>query len=350
MTMVSGQLAPDGTLTAYKLVEDTTNAYHTLGTTAFYSVTSGTLYTFNVVVKGNGRNIYSVAISGTGVGANQIVNFDLTTGTPTTTSGTPIARSINLGNGWFQCFITVVAAATSTIQLFQNPNGVPYLGDGVSGLFILNPDLRPTNSGALLPPYQRVNTATDYDTVGFPLYLKCNGISSAMSTNSIDFTATDKMTVVTGVRKLSDVEVRLLLELSINTNLNNGAFVIAPNYNSNNDSQGPYWGAQVRGNVLIGLTSAPSFQSPITGVNTLKCNSSASLAELRNNGTIVATNNSSQGPTMYGNYPLYLFARNQASFFFNGNFYGAIIRGAQSDISSVVQTENYMAKQTGITF
>ena len=38
-----------------------------------------------------------------------------------------------------------------------------------------------------IPTYQRVTTGTDYDTEGFPLYLKANGTSSTMKTNSIDF-------------------------------------------------------------------------------------------------------------------------------------------------------------------
>ncbi len=65
-------------------------------------------------------------------------------------------------------------------------------------------DLCPANAGTNLLAYQRVNTNTDYDTVGFPKYLKFDGVDDSLATNSIDFSATDEMTVWSGVRKLSD--------------------------------------------------------------------------------------------------------------------------------------------------
>jgi hypothetical protein len=42
-------------------------------------------------------------------------------------------------------------------------------------------DLRPANSPSNIPAYQRVNTATDYDTVGFTPYLKFDGGDSLSS-------------------------------------------------------------------------------------------------------------------------------------------------------------------------
>ena len=49
-------------------------------------------------------------------------------------------------------------------------------------------DLRVSNDALNQPAYQRVNTATDYDTVGFKPYLKLNGVNQWLQTNSIDFT------------------------------------------------------------------------------------------------------------------------------------------------------------------
>jgi hypothetical protein len=215
-------------------------------------------------------------------------------------------------------------------------------GDTATSITLWGADLRPTNSGALLPPYQRVNTVSDYDSVGFPLYLKCNGLQSAMSTNSIDFTATDKMTVVTGIRKLSG-SIGMLLELSVDTSVNNGSFWYLTNIGSDGY------------NVSAGGTSHPSINSvigasPTSSVCTLLDSISTPLLVSRLNGTQIAMSSAPQGIGSFGNYPLYLFARNQSQYLLNGQFYGAIIRGAQSDTASVTQTEQYMATKTGITF
>ena len=68
---------------------------------------------------------------------------------------------------------------------------------------VTNADIRVANVGVGLPVYQRVTTSTDYDTVSYPFFLRFDGVDDFLVTNSIDFTATDKMTVAAGVRKLS---------------------------------------------------------------------------------------------------------------------------------------------------
>lgn len=271
------------------------------------------------------------------------VNLLLATDTLSTQSVTTVATNYVLA---FSGAGTVTLSGTATGVLSAGSNTFTATAGTltltVSGSVTLA-DLRPTNSGALLPPYQRVNTATDYDTVGFPLYLKCNGSSSAMSTNSINFTATDKMTVVTGVRKLSDGLLAVLMELSLGAV--GGAFYIATPKASN---VGDYtFSPSGTSAITINTTG---YTAPINNVLTAEDAILTPLAKLRVDGIQKASSSTTQGTGNFGNYPLYLFARNQVSLFFNGQFYGAIIRGAQSDTNSVVQTENYMAKQTGITF
>ena len=50
----------------------------------------------------------------------------------------------------------------------------------------------------------------------------------------------------------------------------------------------------------------------------------------------------------FGNYPLYIGARNQTSSYFNGRLYSLIVRGAQSTLSQIEATELYMKKKVGI--
>lgn len=254
--------------------------------------------------------------------------------------------------------VTLSGTATGTLSAGSNTFTATAgtLTLTVSGSVTLA-DLRPTNAGALLPPYQRVNTASDYDSVGFPLYLKCNGTSSVMSTNSIDFTATDKMTVVTGYSISNSATYAHIL------NLGNALQGSVPGgfWFANTDSARllmvyqlsnvvasyvgfgwpigsapiPLGGRQVFATVMDGAGTTYATSMPYIKNKPINCNWEAQ-------GTIPSPSGK------FGNLPL--FIGRQYITTFNGNFYGAIIRGAASDTASVTQTEQYMATKTGITF
>ena len=278
-------------------------------------------------------------------------SFNLTTmQTSSGEGGTSTGTITPVGDGWYRLTRTTTATTGTQYPSFIAIPTYPRSGGSLSWTpsqvyttLVWGADLRPTNSGALLPPYQRVNTASDYDTVGFPLYLKANGTSSAMSTNSIDFTATDKMTVVTGVRKLSDAAKSYLIELSATSDINNGSFALtAPNSAAVNY-------AWLSKGTIADTLIATTYTAPLNNVVTGLANISGATNTLRVNG-IATSDTNTQGTGVYGNYPLYLFTRSATVPTVAYNFYGAIIRGAQSDTASVTQTENYMATKTGITF
>jgi hypothetical protein len=320
-------LAPDGTTTA-SLIGFTNLAGATLYQLIILPISSGASYTLSLWLKG-------------AVGGETIrIRVDLG-------SGSTALITKTLSSAWEQVIVPCVSVGTtpSTVYILNNLAGT------ATSFYIWHPDLRPTNSGALLPPYQRVNTASDYDSAGFPLYLKCNGSSSAMSTNSIDFTATDKMTVVTGVRKLVDQNNAVLVELSAIANSSNpGSFVIhsplAVSANYATYCVGTGATAQ-------GVVSSLNYLAPISNVLTVLNDIGATTPneiKLKVNGIFTGTQTGDTGTGNFGNYPLYLFTRFGSPYFLNGQFYGAIIRGAQSDTASVTQTEQYMAQKTGITF
>ena len=333
--------------TAGKIVENTQSIAESSTHQCYQSSTvTATHYTASIQVKPAGRDWCAFRLDN---GTAEYAYFNLTgAGSPGTISSVYTASSIDLlPDGYYKLTLTRAATGPIFFTVIMGSTGnniVTYQGDGVSGYFVKNADLRPTNSGALLPPYQRVNTASDYDTVGFPLYLKANGTSSAMSTNSIDFTATDKMTVVTGVRKLSDATRGIIFEFG-SAGILGGFFVGAPPAASD-----PRYSCQFIGTLSSGGTSSGVHVAPETNVITITDTISDSLVQIRINQLFETSNTTSQGTGNFGNYPLYLFARAGTSVWFNGQFYGAIIRGAQSDTASVTQTENYMATKTGITF
>ena len=278
------------------------------------------------------------------------VNLLLATATLSTQSVTTQATSYKLyfaGTG----SITLSGTATGTYSAGSNAITCTAgtLTLTVSGS-VLTADLRPSNIGNNIPAYQRVNTATDYDTAGFPYYLKADGTYTSMSTNSIDFSATDKITTVTGFRNSNNLNYPLI-ELSATSSTNPGSFLISSGSVVNG---GTRIGGQVAGSSSLGYDSPANFAAPISVIVSNAYNiagtTTAERAGLKINGQVQSPTTGGAATTGTGNfgiYPLYLFARNNALWFFNGQFYGAIIRGATTSGSDLTNAESYMNTQSG---
>lgn len=195
---------------------------------------------------------------------------------------------------------------------------------------------------ATLPAaYQRVNTATDYDTVGFPMYLVYNGTSTTAQTfGNVDFSSTDKMTFWTGV-KITTTTALVIAELSANATTNAGAFYLVSNEALNQDA------FLSRGSLAGGSALAPAVAAPRTRVITGIGNIGADTNIIRVNAIEVASNIADQGTGNYGNYPVYVGARGAAASLFVGNIYSMIIRGTASTAAEITSTETYVNGKTG---
>lgn len=195
-------------------------------------------------------------------------------------------------------------------------------------------------------PYQRVTTATDYDAdfSKFPPHLVCDGTDDGMVTPSWDLTSTDKVTVVAGIRKLSDAATGAFLELSATKNSNTGVFAMfAPITPASSDSIFYSKGTIETSAISLALAS------PVTFVAAGLGNISGDTTTIRVNGTQVAQATTDQGTGTYGNYPLYLFRRGGTTLPFNGRFYGLSIIGAALSASDITVLEKFTAAKTGVT-
>ena len=210
----------------------------------------------------------------------------------------------------------------------------------VSGL-VTKADLRVANTGAGLPAYQRVNTATDYDTVGFPHYLKCDGVDDGMVTNSIDFTYTNTMTLVAGLRNLTDT-IAIPVELSSNYN-NPGSMYLSSGADPSNGyralSRGSLEASYGQGSWWLG-------SAPDTSVLAASHNIPGDNTTLRRNGVAQTPGTLDKGSGNFGNYPLYLFRRGGTTLPFNGQFYGLVIVGKLLSDSQLTSTEKYINTKT----
>jgi hypothetical protein len=144
-------IAPDGTLSMDKLVEDTANSGHSVQGTGV-SVTSGIVYTFTIYAKAAERSF--IRINGNTTGLVGAAYYNLSTGALGTVAAGTTASIVNVGNGIYRCVFTRTATATSSVSFLVSvtnaDNVSSYLGDGYSGIYIWGAQLE---AGAFATPY-----------------------------------------------------------------------------------------------------------------------------------------------------------------------------------------------------
>lgn len=337
---------PYGAGFAHKLIESSNTEPHHVY--QFCNTPGGSPNTQTIFLRA-GERFRGRLRFGTNVGFIGHAFFDLAAGQITGQGGLSAATMTAGNDGWWKLAITATTQAgsvnTSLDVFLHDSAGVDsYAGDGTSGIYIWGADLRVANDGINLPPYQRVNTATDYDTQGFPHYLRFDGVDDWLVTPSIDFTATDKMTVFAGVRKLSDAATGALLELSPVADTNAGTFyVLAPGGAGENK-----FVFLTRGSVGLpyAVTTDAAYSAPYSAVVTGRGSISEDVSLLRVNGAQVGTASADQGTGNYGNYPLYIGRRGGTTLPFNGHLYSLLIAGRLLSDRELTSAEKYANDKT----
>ncbi|MBM1817148.1 hypothetical protein [Pseudosulfitobacter pseudonitzschiae] len=163
-------------------------------------------------------------------------------------------------------------------------------------------------------------------------------------TPSIDFTGTDKMTVVAGVTKLSDAAQGMLIELGIGAN--SGRF----------DIQAPPaaatagYSAASRGTNNSSAIVSEGYPAPTTNVLSSQADIPANSVALRVNGVQVATSGTDQGTGNYGNYPIATGARSSGALPAHGYIWGSVVVGKTLDPATLAKVETLIAANTpGVT-
>lgn len=193
-------VAPDGNVTADKVMENTTTGTHSV----FRSITlsNSTTYTFSVFLKAAGRGFARILLSGNVLTAST-VNIDLTNGSVTSNDITKVTVK-NCGNGWWRLSgtVTTIASVTGATNILVYPTislGVPsYTGDGVSGIYVWGTQLEPfmstptsymattTTSATRGSDTLAILTSTGWRGANNSYNISAGaGVNSALGTNSI---------------------------------------------------------------------------------------------------------------------------------------------------------------------
>ena len=201
-------------------------------------------------------------------------------------------------------------------------------------------DIRPANDGVGLPPYQRVVDANTYDTTGFPLYLKFDGVDDWLQTASVDFSGTNRMLVSAAFRKHSDASAGIVAELS-GVYTNSGSFgLLAPAGASASVAFG-VTGSVTQSAVALGIAS------PVSVLVSAKTDILGDEIALRVSGA-VTVKSADLGTIGVGNYPLYIGRRGGATNAFNGRLYGLLIRGAATPDTTIAKVERYLNQKAKV--
>jgi len=139
-------LAPDGTATAEKLNENTTNAQHFLIYNALGAVSSAQ-QTFSIYAKAAQRNVIYLQLANQTTGTATAF-FNLSSGTVLSTSevnppySNTVAKIFNVGSGWYRCSITTNkssfgnASSAPVVGLVSGTATASYAGVATNGVYL----------------------------------------------------------------------------------------------------------------------------------------------------------------------------------------------------------------------
>lgn len=222
--------------------------------------------------------------------------------------------------------------------------GVGCSGNTTGVATIARPDVRVTNDGVGLPPYQRVVDPNTYDTVFFPPYLRFDGVDDGLRTSDINFSGVTALFVAAAARKLSDAARGTLCELSSSYS-NPGSFALEAPGITLNSFMFAHTGATTYKTLYRQLPAPVS--AVVVGVSDLPSGyvrlsaKSPGYAQMSDVTTDV-------GGGSYATASLFIGRGAGSSQPFNGRLYSLYIRGGSSTVAQLSAVERHMNQQARI--
>ena len=293
---------------------------------------------------GNARHYYDITQLPTQYSGNSIVDNPnvggLVEGRPWLTQPAGILSLFAAGEKgvWYD--------PSDITTLFQDVAGtIPVTATGQSVALMRDKsgnNAHATQSDAAKRPTYYNYPGTAYSALNF------DGTNDFMVTGSLNFTGTNKVTATTGFHLIppNTGSSRIMVELGTNTGSVNGSFYITAKNNMSDHSIGARGTAQ---SYVTFVNNDPQ-HDVISGLYDLSQSDRALAVIPRMNGYLATSlnyigANTGNTASMFGNLPLYIGARAGTTFFFTGNFYGAVIRGAKSTQLEITLAETWVASK-----
>jgi hypothetical protein len=341
----NGDTAPDGTLTADKFTETAvTNQFFANGANVGSTSGAGEARTISCYFKAAERSWVRLSIGGSAFPSSNVW-FNIGSGAVGTQAGG--AGTIqDVGGGWYRCSMTATSSGAGTVLpyvfLSSADNTFSYTGVLGNGAWVWGAQLE---TGSSATTYQKVGLTSDVTESGKRdcWGLLADGSDDSLITSSVNFSSTDKMTVMAAVRKNSDALDGMLAELTA------GSTNQAWGVNGPGSSTVAKWQFYSRGTVsAIPFTASSAYNAPVTNVLSAIGDIGGDIATLRLNGSQVSSVVTDQGSGNYANAAVYILSRS-GSQRFAGILYTLIIRGAATPEGTIRDFErNLLAKRAGI--
>lgn len=180
-----------------------------------------------------------------------------------------------------------------------------------------------------------------YRTAGTLHWLEPDGVDDGAATGSIDFTGTDKITIIAGIGK-ADTGTSMIYELSSAWFLSAGTFSCY----------------QVGGDIVSASTGTAAGVGWHESINAMSLGAhvqvtthdiAGDLTTVEIDGASGSSATADKGSGDFGNYPIYLFGRGGTSLPTTAKLYGLVVRGAASSPAEIDSARTLMAQRSGVT-
>ena len=232
---VSETVAPDGSQTASKGIENTASGTHRIDFVV--TLTDTNTYTYSIFAKAAERNIIAMEIGNSAVTGN-FARFDLSSGSVAAESGTVTSSIENFGNGWYRCRVTAAAGTTDRILIgIFDGASQSYTGDGSSGVFLWGAQLEENSTPSSYIPTTGATATRAAQTLAVPpaAFGWNNTAVSIQMEGRITFADEDEFTAHQFVRWRADANNFVALQLGTNTG-DGGRYLVQQREGGTNDS------------------------------------------------------------------------------------------------------------------
>ena len=197
-----------------------------------------------------------------------------------------------------------------------------------------------------------------YQTDGSLHWARADGVNDSWkSLSSVNLSASDKLTLIVGVRKRSDAATGMLMEFSPSTSGNDGSFGVRMPQGAAANFAFVARGTGAAGGSDAGRVTTNVYASPLSVVLFLQYDLAQATADLQIvaeiNGTapsLSALGLTAAGGGNFGNFFLHLFRRNDVSLPTTSDLFGVIGVGRILSAAEKSLCVRYMAAKTGINF